>query len=149
MAHVTLGGCQCGAIRYALSGALPPAYACHCSACKKQSASAFSMSIVVGLEGLAILGTPASFGSMAFSGARKTCYFCPKCGTRLWHASSASAGVVTLKVGSLDDSVDISPSAHLWVSKKQAGINLDPNIPAFDSQPENLADWREGLRWPR
>lgn len=140
------GGCQCGAIRYTLCGAIPPAYACHCGECKKQSASAFSMSVVVAFDRLTVTGIPASFDATAYSGAIKTCSFCPKCGTRLWHGSSASPGVVTLKVGTLDDSAHIAPCAHLWVSKKQAGISLDPNVPSFDTQPDNLAQWREGLK---
>ncbi len=140
------GGCQCGRIRYALSGALPPAYACHCGECKKQSASAFSLSVAVASDRLKMAGISASFETVAYSGATKTCYFCPKCGTRLWHGSSASPDIVTLKVGTLDNSANIAPHAHLWVSKKQAGISLDPGVPAFDTQPENLARWREGLK---
>lgn len=140
------GGCQCGAVRYKMVGALPPAYACHCGECKKQTASAFSMSVAVAFAQLMISGNPASFESLAFSGAIKTCYFCPACGTRLWHGSSASPTVVTLKVGTLDDSADIAPRGHLWVSKKQAGISLDPAVPAFETQPDDVASWREGLR---
>jgi hypothetical protein len=140
------GGCQCGAIRYTVSGALPIAYACHCGACKKQSASAFSMSVAVMFERLTVAGIPASFEASAYSGAIKSCYFCVKCGTRLWHGSSASPGVVTLKVGTLDDSAHIAPRLHLWISKKQAGIYIDPEVPAFDTQPDNLAQWREGLK---
>jgi hypothetical protein len=139
------GGCQCGTIRYTLSGAIPPAYACHCGECKKQSASAFSMSVAVAFDRLTVTGAPASFEAIAYSGAIKTCYFCPKCGTRLWHGSSASPDIVTLKVGTFDDSADIAPRAHLWVNKKQAGISLDPAVPAFDTQPDDLARWREGL----
>jgi hypothetical protein len=140
------GGCQCGAIRYTLTGALPPAYACHCGECKKQSASAFSMSILVAFDRLKVIGTPTSFKTTAFSGATKACYFCPTCGTRLWHGSSAAPDIVTLKVGTLDNSADIAPRAHLWVSKKQAGISLDPSAPVFDTQPDNFAQWREGLK---
>ncbi len=140
------GGCQCGAIRYSLSGTLPPAYACHCGECKKQSASAFSMSVAVSFDRLTVDGTLTSFEATAYSGAIKTCYFCPKCGTRLWHGSSASPEVVTLKVGTLDEGAHIAPRAHLWVSNKQAGISLDPDVPAFDTQPDNLASWREGLQ---
>lgn len=64
----------------------------------------------------------------------------------MWHGSSAAPDIVTLKVGTLDDSAIIAPRAHLWVSKKQAGISLDANVPAFDTQPDNFAQWREGLK---
>ena len=103
------------------------------------------MSVAVAFDRLNVSGVTASFQSVAYSGAIKTCHFCPKCGTRMWHGSSASPDIVTLKIGTLDNSAHIAPRAHLWVSKKQAGISLDPAVPAFDTQPDNLAQWRERL----
>lgn len=139
------GGCQCGAVRYVLSGPLPGAYACHCGDCKKQSASAFSMSMVVAFDRLSITGETTCYRAIAFSGAAKECHFCPACGTRLWHRSGARPELATLKVGTLDESGGIAPCGHLWVSKKQAGIILDPAVPAFDTQPEDINAWREAL----
>jgi len=44
---VAHGGCQCGAIRYELSGEGLELYVCHCKECRKQSASAFGISVIV------------------------------------------------------------------------------------------------------
>ena len=41
------GGCQCGAIRYAITAEPGPIYVCHCRECQKQSASAFGISVSV------------------------------------------------------------------------------------------------------
>lgn len=41
------GGCQCGAIRYEISGPPAAVYACHCTECQKQSGSAFAMAAVI------------------------------------------------------------------------------------------------------
>jgi len=139
------GGCLCGSVRYTLSGELPSAYACHCGECKKQTSSAFSMSMVVAEARLAVRGEPKCHSRRAHSGAVKDCFFCPDCGTRLWNRSSASAAMVTLKVGTLDDSAGIAPRGHLWVSRKQVGIMLDPDVPQFETQPDDLRAWREGL----
>lgn len=139
------GGCQCGHIRYRLSGALPGAYACHCGGCKKQSASAFSMSVAIDFARLEVSGEPAMFETTGYSGALKRCYFCAACGTRLWHRSATSPGAATLKVGTLDEAAGIAPRGHLWVSRKQAGIEIDPAVPAFETQPDDLRRWREVL----
>lgn len=139
------GGCCCGSVRYTLVGDLPPAYACHCGECKKQTASAFSLSIVIPFERLSVQGMTTQFSSTAYSGATKDCFFCSRCGTRLWNRSSSSPDMVTLKVGTLDDSAGIAPRGHLWVSRLQAGIALDPAVPAFETQPGDLRAWREGL----
>ncbi|WP_242122602.1 GFA family protein [Sphingobium sp. Sx8-8] len=132
-------------MRYTLSGELPPAYACHCRECKKQTSSAFSMSAVVAFARISVRGEPKCHERTAHSGASKQCYFCPDCGTRLWNRSSASPGKVTLKIGTLDDSAAIVPQGHLWLSYKQAGIFLDPDVPGFDTQPDDLSAWRESL----
>jgi len=140
------GGCQCGAVRYSLDGQLPAAYACHCGECKKQSASAFSMSVAIDTADLHWTGDVALFETVAYTGARKLCYFCSRCGTRMWHRGAEDSATATLKIGTLDDPFAIEPMGHLWVSKKQPGITLAPDVPAFDTQPDNLPEWRAGLQ---
>ena len=142
---LTTGACQCGAISYQIEGDLPPAYACHCGECKKQSASAFSLSIAIPFSRLDVSGEPACFETAAYSGAVKSCYFCPSCGTRMWHRSTNAPDNATLKVGTINDRQDISPIFHLWVSKKQAGFILDPAAKTYDTQPENLLELRESM----
>ena len=145
MTEQRTGGCQCGAIRYAHNGPLPAAYACHCGECKKQSASAFSMSIPTLYENLQVTGLPKLYETIAFSGVTKYNYFCSRCGTRLWHSNSNPPKNITLKVGSLDDSSSIAAQGHLWVSKLQSGIILDPATDQQETQPSDLLSWRANL----
>ncbi len=139
------GGCQCGSVRYTLTGPLPPAYACHCGECKKQTASAFSLSIPIEWARLAASGVLAVHETRSFRGARKLACFCPACGTRMWHRSAEDSIWITLKSGTLDDASGIVPQGHLWVSKKQSWIALDPAVPAFDTQPDDVQAWRTSL----
>lgn len=139
------GGCQCGAVRYQIAGALPPAYACHCGECQKQSASAFSISFAIPFARIEVYGEPVMFEVTGYSGAAKHCYFCPGCGTRLWHRSARAPESATLKVGTLDDTSGIAPSFHLWTSRKQGWVVLDPAVPAYETQPENLMELREHM----
>lgn len=145
MKDIQTGGCQCGAVRYAFNVPIPAAYACHCGECKKQSASAFSMSIPFDYADLSVTGTVSVFETVAHSGARKHSYFCGNCGTRLWHSGSNPPDAITLKVGTLDDASDIEPVGHLWVSKKQAGIMLDSASDQYQTQPDDVVAWRNGL----
>ena len=41
------GGCQCAAVRYEITGRPVALYVCHCKECRKQSASAFGISLIV------------------------------------------------------------------------------------------------------
>lgn len=140
------GGCQCGAVRYRLDAPLPLAYACHCGDCKKQSASAFSMSIAVRFDDIDVAGELAVYQTASFSGAPKFAYFCSQCGTRLWHRPTRVSEWATLKVGTLDHAAEISPAGHLWVSKKQPWIQIPDGVPAFDTQPDDLHAWRTSLK---
>lgn len=143
--HDVTGGCQCGRIRYRVKAPLPPAYACHCGDCKKQSASAFSMSVRMPFERLDVSGEVAVYETRAFSGKRKLACFCGNCGTRLWHRPAEDSAWVTLKAGTLDDAALISPRGHLWVSKKQPWIVIPEGVPSFETQPEDVDAWRAGL----
>ena len=45
------GGCQCGAVRYEITGPPAAVYACHCTECQRQSGSAFAMAAVIPQSG--------------------------------------------------------------------------------------------------
>ena len=139
---IRAGGCQCGAVRFTLALERVTAYACHCRECQKQSASAFALSIPAPRSALALEGETASWTRKADSGAETTCHFCPRCGSRLFHRSSAAPDAVTIKAGALDDTSDVRPLAHFWVSRKQPWVRLDPDVAAFETQPDDLAAWR-------
>ncbi|GBE43567.1 glutathione-dependent formaldehyde-activating enzyme [bacterium BMS3Bbin10] len=139
------GGCQCGAVRYALEPKPYKIYVCHCLECQKQSASAFGLSMPLKFEDLALEGETAEYVRSTDSGARTRCIFCRQCGTRLYHRSDRSPEFVTIKAGTLDETHSIKPVAHIWVSRKQPWVVLDDDVPAYASQPPDLKGWRDEL----
>jgi hypothetical protein len=107
------------------------------------------MSIPLAWDRVTYAGLLASHETRAFSGARKLACFCTTCGTRMWHRSSEDSIWITLKVGTLDRAAEIEPHGHLWISKKQPWVVLDPDLPAFDTQPEDVQKWRLNLKWTK
>jgi hypothetical protein len=144
MADVT-GGCQCGAIRYSITESRPPVYVCHCRECQRQSASAFALSVPVRGASFEVQGELACYERGTDSGATTNCYFCSRCGTRIYHRSNRSPEQLTVKGGTLDDPSALHPVAHLWVSRRQPWLTLDNEIPHYATQPENFAEWRSAL----
>src|SRR6185503_6909117 len=67
------GGCQCGAIRYRLTGEPVFLTICHCGECKRQSGSAFGMSMRMRWSDVEITGQPKRWVRPADSGATVTC----------------------------------------------------------------------------
>ena len=130
------GGCQCGAIRYESSGEPLALYVCHCTECRKQSASAFGMSLLVPRSGFhTTKGEPAFWTRLADSGRHIRCAFCPNCGSRLWHEREGIADMITIKAGSLDDPGDMSGATHIWTSRKLPGVAIPAGAAQFPGEP--------------
>ncbi|MBK1865643.1 GFA family protein [Aestuariivirga sp. YIM B02566] len=131
------GGCQCGAVRYECAGEPLALYACHCTECRKQSASAFGMSFIVLRESFRITrGAPKRWIRRADSGRHVHCFFCPTCGSRLWHEREGVADSLSVKAGSLDEPVDFSAAVHIWTSRKMPGFNIPEEAVQFPGEPD-------------
>jgi hypothetical protein len=129
------GGCQCGAVRYAISAAPLRLYACHCRECQKQSASAFGMSLVVRRAAVTLTrGETRTWSRKADSGRSVACVFCAACGTRLWHAREGF-DIVSIKGGSLDTPLDVSRAIHCWTSRKLPGVVIPQEATQFLEEP--------------
>ena len=141
MARTLTGGCQCGGIRYALSEAPPDApwavYVCHCTECRKQSASAFGISLIVRDEAFRLTaGSPNVWTRGTDRGNRLDCWFCPDCGTRVWHASTGSPGRRSVKGGTLDDPPDLGAAVHIWTARKLPGVLIPSGAITFPGEPD-------------
>jgi hypothetical protein len=130
------GGCQCGGVRYAHEGAPLALYVCHCLECRKQSASAFGLSLDAPRAGFALIrGQPLMWSRTADSGRARDCFYCPDCGTRLWHEGRDSE-TITIKAGSLDEPVDVTRAIHIWTKRKLLGIVIPPEAQQFPEEPD-------------
>jgi hypothetical protein len=124
-------------VRYASAGEPRALYVCHCRECRRQSASAFGISLEVPRAGLHVTaGSPLFWSRVAASGRRIICAFCPLCGSRLWHEPEGPSETLTIKAGSLDDPPDISSAIHIWTMRKLEGVIIPANARQFLEEPE-------------
>jgi len=136
------GGCVCGALRYNLkSGFRMKPYACHCTDCQTRTGSAFSMHMLVMLSDIELEGSCNKGTYEQPSGAIATIVGCPSCMTRIYATNSTRPGMAGLRVGTLDDSKDMTPTAHLWVQSKQPWLDLPNNTPSLAAAPESSEEW--------
>ena len=134
------GGCQCGNVRYAIASEPVLAYCCHCTDCQHQSSSAFGMSVWFAEEAFTLTsGELATWTTRGDSGQEKLCAFCPACGSRIYHAFSDQSGTLSVKGGSLDDSRDVTPIAHIWTRSAQPWMLalLDADL-CHETEPEDF-----------
>ena len=152
------GGCQCGQLRYAIHERPLTLYCCHCTQCQSQSASAFGMSLRVASSAVEWSGEAAHFTRDAGKPTSAEGLFCPHCGTRILHRRSrmdgdgdeeeheSSAGGVSIKAGSLDDTSWLRPVGHIWLASAQAWFEPGPDMLTYERQPDDwgplVAAWR-------
>ena len=136
MAANLTGGCQCGFIRYELTGAPKQISVCHCMDCQRQSGSAFGMTLVVKEEDFRLTeGELKTYASTSDAGRAKLGAFCPECGTRIYHKPEWRGGNVSVKPGTLDDTSTLKPDMHIWTDSKQPWITIPEDVEAHGKQP--------------
>ncbi len=131
------GGCQCGAARYEITAAPLELYICHCRECRKQSASAFGISLIVRRSDFRLVqGKLQHWFRPADSGRTIECYFCSICGSRLWHGSREREETISVKGGSLDEPIDLTAAVHIWTSRKLPGAIIPGHARQFPEEPD-------------
>lgn len=136
------GRCGCGEVRYTINvPQLPVVYACHCTDCQTQSGSAFALQMPVFEAMLSVTAELVSGERMQPSGAIGTIFACTKCLVRMYSKNSTRPGMLTIRAGTLDDSKQIIPKFHLWVSSKQPWVMIPQDAVALEEQPASTEEW--------
>jgi hypothetical protein len=113
------GGCQCGRIRYEITGPLSNPHICHCRMCQRAFGNFFASLVGIKREHIHWpKGEPEFFQSSSVIKRG----FCAKCGTPLTYANDESDGL-SVSIGSLDDPKIAVPEAQCGAEAK---------VPAFD-----------------
>ena len=129
------GGCQCGELRYRITGAPAWLTICHCLECQRQTGSAFGMSLRVRREDVEVLkGELKTWTRPADSGATVVCRFCGTCGNRIWHEPSDPA-FLHIKPGTLDDPSQVAPQYESWTARKAGWVSVEGVEKSFEGQP--------------
>jgi hypothetical protein len=92
------GGCQCGNIRYRVTGPITNAHLCHCRMCQKAVGNLFATIGVAAKSSVSLVRSePAWFRSS--ENVRRG--FCGSCGTPLFYSDDTSESL-GIMIGSLD-----------------------------------------------
>lgn len=130
------GGCYCGAVRYQAEGTPALKVQCHCREC--QYISGGNPNVVIGMPetGFAYTkGAPKAFTRSDLEGA-VTREFCANCGTQLLTRAPMLAGMMLIKVGTLDDpSLFGKPDLAIFTFDQQAWHHVPNGMPSFARMP--------------
>lgn len=108
------GGCQCGRVRYRISGPLANPHVCHCRMCQKAAGNFFLPLVNAQKTDIEwTRGRPAHFHSS--DAVRRG--FCADCGTPLTFETLA-AKHLNVTIGSLDDPASVKPATQDGVESR-------------------------------
>lgn len=104
---VRTGGCQCGAVRFRISGKLGRASICHCRMCQKQFGSFFGAFVSAPAQGVEWPREEPSYFQSSVNIERG---FCRRCGTPLTYRHP---GGLEIAIGTFDDLSDLQPRVQV------------------------------------
>ena len=130
------GGCQCGALRYAIDAPPLMIYACHCSNCQRIAGSAFGLATTITEASLRFTkGEPRRVRWTSDAGNERYGTFCGDCGCRIVHGQSPSIDVLTVRGGTFDDPSWVVPAGHTWTRSAQPWFVFGDDEILWDEQP--------------
>jgi hypothetical protein len=138
--------CQCGYIKFSTPSRTPGGMAyCHCTNCRKQSASAFGASVYFPTEEVFPLAPELEAKLKTFehgtdSGNTVRCYFCPECGMRIFNAVLLPDGktfrpIIAFKAGAIDEGLDWKALGKRHVFTRSAVMDLAPGWECYETMP--------------
>ena len=126
-APVVRGGCQCGAVRYALYVAPENAHVCHCRMCQRATGGLFAALAGAPKSAFAwTRGEPAMFAS---SNLAKRGY-CRDCGTPLSFSYDLPEARFYVTIGSMDDPGAAPIVKQFGVESRVGWVKFCEDVPA-------------------
>jgi hypothetical protein len=99
------------------------------------------MAAVIPQESFRVIkGSPRMFARQTSPTKTMECWFCPDCGTRLYHMPGGTDYPNrNVKPGTLDDTSWLTPAIHFWTRSAQPWVVIPPDATKYETQPETLA----------
>lgn len=126
-AAVATGGCQCGAVRYALHVSPQNAHVCHCRMCQRATGGLFAALAGAPKAQFAwTKGEPAFFASSNL--AKRG--FCRACGTPLSFSYDLPEARFYVTIGSLDDPEKTPIVQQYGIESRLSWVKFCEHVPA-------------------
>jgi hypothetical protein len=133
MTQTQSGGCQCGAVRFRVSGALGDASICHCRMCQKAFGAFHAPLVSVGEASLEWTRGSAQRFALSNHASR---LFCEKCGTPLGYDAPDGIG---LAIGAFDDPVTIVPERQWGIEAKLPYLDKLNSLPSSRTEEDTAS----------
>ncbi len=130
--HYT-GSCLCGGVRYELTAEPGPIEVCYCLMCRKASGGPLATNAQLSAAAFHLnagAGLLAAYESSP--GERR--FFCSRCGSPIYSQRSAGAEVVRIRVGTINEPLNVRPVASYYAGSKCNWWEICDGLPRFESE---------------
>lgn len=122
------GGCLCGAVRIAVTGAPNRVALCHCLDCRKHHGALFYAAAIFPAEAVTISGD---------TGWYRNRHFCPRCGSSVF---ARFEDEVEVHLGALDAPDCFMPTYENWTIRREAWLPPFPLAHSYARDRDGPAD---------
>jgi hypothetical protein len=127
------GGCQCGAVRFRVEGALGEASVCHCRMCQKAAGNFYLP--LVSVRGARLQWTRGAPKKFQSSNLVKR-GFCADCGTPLTYEAPDG---IALAIAAFDEPQAIAPAIQWGIEAKLPYVDAVSALPGKDTMADEAA----------
>jgi hypothetical protein len=136
------GHCRCGKVRFRISAPPILTMACHCRGCQRMSASAFSLSAAIPVDGFEVTQGEPVIGGMHDPELRH--FFCPHCMS--WMFTRFVPQFVNVRVTLLEDASWFAPFIETWTKTRlpwatTPAVHSFAEFPTFEEFPALSAEF--------
>lgn len=129
------GRCECGQVRYQVSGEIHDYSHCHCSQCRRLHGAAYVSFAGVSRADFSYLSGDEQVASYASSDTHQR-LFCSNCGASLGVELSLEPDDLYLAMGSVDGDPALPPAYHIFVGSKAPWHEICDDAPQYDTEPD-------------
>ena len=130
--HYT-GSCLCGGVRFELTAELEPIEVCYCQMCRKASGGPLAANSSIAASRFRITsGAELIRGYESTPG--ETRHFCGRCGSPIYSAHVERPQVVRLRVGAINEPLNVRPSASYYTASKCSWWEILDALPRFERE---------------
>lgn len=124
------GSCHCGAVAWETTALTSEPTHCHCRTCRKTHSAAYNTSARTNRADFRWT-RGADVVADYESTPGKVRHFCPRCGAHLM-AHWRKHDEVVLRLGSVDEGLEVMPVGRIWVSDAAPWALPDDGLPRYD-----------------
>jgi len=139
------GGCRCDRVRIRITTPPLATMACHCAGCRRMTASAFSLSVLVLAAGFTVTAGEPVIGGLHGEDRH---YCCPHCKSWMFTRPGGIDHLVNVRPTMLDDHAWFVPFMETHTREKlpwatTPAVHSFPGLPAMAAYPALMAEFAE------